>query len=1183
MQLLRLEMKGFKSFADRTTIHFSPGMTAIIGPNGSGKSNITDAIRWVLGESNIRHLRGQKAEDIIFSGTEKRRAHGAAEVILVFDNQDGFLPNELAEVAVGRRLYRNGDSEFFINKRSCRLKDIHKLFADTGLGKDSMAIIGQNRVDAILNSKPEERRLIFEDVAGISGFKLNKEEALRRMAATEQNMERLKDVIITLEEQLAPLSEKAECTKAFEALQWEKRKYDGALALHKYKTAERLLTRLENESIALEDECFEGETELTNLEAHLGALRIQFKENREKVQEAEIKFADNQRQVERAQGQLLMLEEKIKVAEQSEKELVQRVEDVKKRRDEEEIAQHLLEEWISEKSKELEAEKDLIQPLKEAFANITEDVKSLQERWLSWQHTQQEKVEEQTARTSAMERVKTEIEIWRNRKVELETAFRESFKEVAVAKDMVDQVVQELSKEVESFAELKGREKRVIATLETEKAKRDEQEAQLFESESLYRRYKERLELLLAWKSDFEGFAMATKAVLTAKTPWKPQIIGAVGDLFTAEDIYATAIEVALGNAVNHVVTETKAVAAEAVSYLKEHQLGRATFLPLETVQGQVYTGPVLDEKGVIGIASSCLKYGALYKEIFAYLLGRTIVVDTLERGLNLQQKYKQQLRIVTLDGEQLQPGGAIVGGRTRKKQSSLIMRKKEEMHLKRECNRLAQELPLKKGEMENLEKRYLEATEEAEAMRQSLIEKEKQVVLMEADREIRKEQLTVVEKRHEEIEKEIENLEKQIKESTYSLELLQKEEAFDTKVKENEEIPEQLALTISKKQEEKQSKYENLTRLCLHYEQGLREVEEKKSLLLEKEKQIRSLADQLMSFETAILNAESRRKDILPGEKQEILLKIDELTGEESDLKRQRESLYKLDKQQQEEIEQISLLQQQVQQRMQRAQKKRIELEGKLTKNRMDLELADNELDSLGYTKEEANRLNLDGTVREWQERQQMLTAEMEALGPINPQAVSEYETALERHAFLRMQEEDLLLAKKRLEEVIQELNKAMAVRFEEMLSSVSTAFQQIFSKLFGGGTAQVVLTDEKHVLSGGVELFIQPPGKKRQPLPLLSGGERALTVIALLFAFLAYRPAPFCVLDEVDAALDEANLERFSHYMKELTDGTQFIVVSHRKKTMESAQVLQGVTMSERGISTLLTVNFDNMEGLE
>ena len=1180
MQLLRLEMKGFKSFADKTVVFFSPGMTGIVGPNGSGKSNITDAIRWVLGESNVRHLRGQKAEDIIFSGTEARRPHNTAEVNLIFDNSDGTLGKELAEVVITRRMYRNGESEFQINKRNCRLKDIHLLLADTGLGKDSMAIIGQNRIDAILNSKPEERRLIFEDVAGISRFKMNKEDAIRRINSTDRNMERLDDVMSTLGDQLVELEAKANVTRKYNALSQEKRSYDGAIAFHDYKTADRLFTRQENENLSYLREQEELETTLDTIQESYKTTQNELQSFRETQQSMEDEYAT-------LQGKLGELTGQIEVARLKEANMVAELKD----------GEAQLAGWKKEiKEKEQQYERDLasLKDQESKLTSIGQEVKqaesNLQNARNSLGKVKTDLDGMRVAEQQAHERhisVVRELEEARHqlaRTEELETQKKDDAQRLqATLQDLEQSLSQsktQLEMQQQAVDEAQAGLQRARQSLQQLEDARRQNNQELIEIQRTLQSKEGRLELLHSWEELHEGYLEGTKHVLQAKETWSSHIRGAIGDVFTVEEKFLVAIETALGGAIHQVITDTAKIASEAVQYLKRTQGGRVTFLPMDMVKGKRLEHKALQSSYVLGLGVDCIQFDTQYTGVFNQLLGRTLIVDTLDHGLALQKEYHQQLRIVTLTGEQLQPGGALTGGATKRKKVSILSRKEEQDTLQQDIHILRDKAQDLKQSLQGLDKEIETLTQDGKELRQTYEQEELQL------RSIQQEQQRF-QGEHVNLSGMVQTYDEELQNTT------EKQTTLGEKIKrladelsqlENREgHQEQVTTLVSQEQtlqEQEREQTEILQGVRLRWEQArlLLEQSKKEAAQLEqyikdKRVEITSLDGRLTQLGEDVTRLGGGPVLTLESEKQAIEKRVATI-GESRKDGQDKVRAWEL------QLETLQDERNQKEQRQRIVQKKLVDLQEGLTKYQLQGEQALEQLGALGYTKQEAQNIHLGGSVNEWKQQQVNLARQIENLGAINPNAIAEYEEAEEKLAFYHAQKEDLVIAKEQLEGVIAEIDGAMCEQLKDVLTVIREKFQHVFSQLFGGGSAQIVVSNPESILESGIDFYIQPPGKKRQQLSLLSGGERALTVIALLFALLDYRPAPFCVLDEVDAALDDANVERFSHYLHNLGDATQFIVVTHRKRTMESAHVLQGVTMVERGVSRLLTVAFDEVK---
>lgn len=1180
MQLLRLEMKGFKSFADKTVVSFSPGMTGIVGPNGSGKSNITDAIRWVLGESNVRHLRGQKAEDIIFSGTEARRPHNTAEVNLIFDNTDGTLGKELAEVVITRRMYRNGESEFQINKRNCRLKDIHLLLADTGLGKDSIAIIGQNRIDAILNSKPEERRLIFEDVAGISRFKMNKEDAIRRINSTDRNMERLDDVMSTLGDQLVELEAKANVTREYNALSQEKRSYDGTIAFHEYKTADRLFTRQENENLSYLREQEELESTLDTIQESYKATQNELQAFRETQQSMEDEYAS-------LQGKLGELTGQIEVARLKEANMVAELKDGEKQ----------LAAWkkeIKEKEQQYDLDFASLKDQESTLTSIGEEVKQAESHLQSTRDMLSQikanldsmRVAEQQAHERHISVVR-ELEEARHqlaRAEELETQKKDDAQRLQATLQDLEQSMTQASAQLEAQQQVVNEAQeglqRARQSLQQLEDRRRKNNQELVDIQRTLQSKEGRLELLHSWEELHEGYLDGTKYVLQAKETWSSHIRGAIGDVFTVEEKFLVAIETALGGAIHQVITDTAKIASEAVQYLKRTQGGRVTFLPMDMVKGKRLDHKALQSPYVLGLGVDCIQFDTQYTGIFNQLLGRTLIVDTLDHGLALQKEYHQQLRIVTLTGEQLQPGGALTGGATKRKKVSILSRKEEQDTLQQDIRALRDKAQELTQSLQGLDKEIETLTQSGKELRQIYEQEELQLrSLQQEQQRSQGEQANLsgmVQTYDEELQK---AEEKQI----ILGETITKLVGELSQLENREGHQEQVTTLVSQEQtlqEQEREQNETLQGIRLRWEQSRllleqskKEVAQIEQYMKDKKVEIENLDHRISQLREDVIRLGGGPVLTLESEKQAIEKRVITI-GESRKGGQDKVRTWEL------QLNQLQEERNQKEQRQRIVQKKLVDLQEGLTKYQLQGEQALEQLGALGYTKQEAQNIHLGGSVNEWKQQQVNLARQIESLGAINPNAIAEYEEAEEKLAFYHAQKEDLVIAKEQLEGVIAEIDGAMSEQLQDVLTVIREKFQYVFSQLFGGGSAQIVASNPDSILESGIDFYIQPPGKKRQQLSLLSGGERALTVIALLFALLDYRPAPFCVLDEVDAALDDANVERFSHYLHNLGDATQFIVVTHRKRTMESAHVLQGVTMVERGVSRLLTVAFDEVK---
>ncbi len=1179
MELVKMELQGFKSFADKTTLTFDRGITAIVGPNGSGKSNISDAVRWVMGEQNVRQLRGQKAEDVIFAGTEKRRPRGAAEVSLYFDNSDGALEIDFAEVAVTRRLFRSGESEYYINKRPCRLKDIHMLFADTGIGQDSMAIIGQNRVDRILNSKPEERRVIFEEAAGISRYKSRKQEGLRKIAETERNLERIGDMMSVLEERLGPMAEQAEKLKTFRVLDGERISCEGTLTLQELRNNERLLSKAENNRLAVLQERDEAAGKLAGAE-----------ELRKKLME---KLEAEGEELRRLDGQALQARDELESMKSRHGAFLQRRETLAETIAELDGEKAVLEnrqDGLSRRGRELDgrekaretelaaARKGLL--LTEALCReAEEEVQKARERQDALAARRAERQQEFfTLRRDAEEGTRRLEENGRQ--------CREAAERLAEGRGRAEAAARQNETEKKRLAELAAEAEAQKRTAEEARRRAGTCRREAAEAEEACRRLKnkadtagQRIAVLESMEQEREGLGRPAKAVLDAKTPWRPAVCGVVGELCRVPRRYAAAVDAALGAAARYIVTETEEAAKSAVVYLQERRAGRTTFLPLDTISGRSRTADeerAAREEGVVGFASDVLEYDERYSPVFSFLLGKTLVAGTMETGSRIARKYKYKLRIVCLDGTQFNAGGTLTGGSLKGKEGSLISRRALLDELRQEGETTARELESRQRRLEELRHIAAQADrlagQEEETWRNLAVELQKQQLQAKAaekDCLQWQETLRQLEERDEELQKKRADLQADLVEKKRKLEdckdlgqdeITKAERLYGETAEKAEKCrrmatEQQIAAATIEEQlrhvrEEKARHGEDLQRQEGDWQRFVR----RRGDMAEKQKETEAMLEEL-SRKIAVKERETAEKE-----------------AEKEQYFRQREDTFRRSQAADEEAAAWRERERTCSERLSAANVQMEKYAGEIRRGEELLALQ-------GLTRQEAMERRRPGSLKELQETAARLKRQIAGLGQINPNAEEEYKAAAAQQEFYRRQCGDLEASRTKLKHIVDEIDSAMAEQFSAAVEEIGRRFQEIFSRLFGGGHAQVKLADGGDVLTAGIELWIQPPGKKQQQLSLLSGGERALTVIALLLAFLAYHPAPFCLFDEVDAALDEANVERMARYLKNYSGSTQFIVITHRRRTMEAANTLLGVTMEEKGVSRLLTVKVDEL----
>ena len=1178
MQLKRLEAYGFKSFADKIEIEFHPGVTAIVGPNGSGKSNVTDAVRWVLGEQNVRALRGSKAEDIIFTGSATRRALGVAEASLFFENE-GDMPVDYREVVVTRRLFRSGESEFFINKSRCRLKDINNLFADTGLGRDGMSVIGQNRIDEILNSKPEERRLYFEETAGITKYRNRKRESLRKLEDMQGNLVRVSDIMQEIEVQLGPLAESAEKTRRHDEMQ----AVYNRCALTELFQRESLLKKEREESAgkmeAARDEAIAAETQVRLTEVKKEELGRAILLLDEKLQEQAEKNNALRTQIEQASSEIAILKER---AHQHDA-LKERLE--KQRTDFEAAAKDA----GKEKERLFSVERELLEKHRTMDAAIAKDrtsLKTLGEKLREMKETHRTTVEKRDAAQHDMLARENDLLLIEHELAQCSTSGAERVDELRKAAA----AVAALASEAKNVGEERRRieeEQRKLQEERTQKMREKERLSEKVRTLSLAEsRAKEELRadenkrrFLCNMQASYEGFARAPKAVLQAKEPWQKGVAGAVAELISVPHDYIRAVEVALGSSLQNIVTEDTDTAKAAIAFLKRAHLGRVTFLPLSTlVVRRAHDEAAKKEAGAVGFANELVGADAKYQKVVDFLLARTLVVDTLDHGLAIEKKMGWRLRIVTLDGELLNPGGSLSGGGRQGQETSFLNRGGEIERLEKRVADGSKKLAALSKERGLAET----STEEIAAALEDAVSAWQEKSVLAAELRVRDERLALARAEKEEVQRTLEKLAEeadltfaaaQAKKNDAAQEAAAARRRFEQVERETKETEEEL--DDLEQDVDDLSKYINekeLKRAVLEQEK-IRAREQ--ALLKEREEARAHEQAQAALKEEAALDEELGKGG---AKREEIAVHVAAWQEKHVEGKTVYDKLYQEKLERQAENQENDKAAREAGQRLNQLQNKLHQMEIAAAEVHVKIEQVQAELlEQHGHTWETAAAEALDLTPAELKKKMQDVSHALAALGPVNPNAIREHEELLERHEFMGKQAADLEAARENLMAMIHEMDVTMTRQFKEAFQEIRGYFADIFVRLFGGGKAELFLTDEKDVLHAGVEIEVQLPAKKRQNLSVLSGGERALTVIALLFSFLRYRPAPFSVLDEIDAPLDEANVSRFGKFLGEFAEHTQFIVVTHRKGTMEAADFMYGITIEDAGVSRVLSVRLD------
>lgn len=1185
MFLKRLDIIGFKSFADRIGVDFVPGITAVVGPNGSGKSNITDAIRWVLGEQSAKSLRGSKMEDIIFAGSDSRKALNFAEVTLTLDNQDQGLSIDYNEVSVTRRVSRSGESDFLINKQPCRLKDIIDLFMDSGLGREAFSIISQGKVEEILNSKAEDRRTIFEEAAGVLKYKTRKKKAESKLAETQDNLNRVNDILHELESQIEPLKIQASMAKDFLEKKEELEKFEIALTVYEI---EELNQKWETLSKQLE----EHQQKELKLSAELQLKEAKIVETRDQAAALDESITDLQNvllraseELEKLEGRKEVLKERKKNAAQNKEQLNQSVQELSERiiqlqtnRDLQKEAAALQEEQVKILQALLKEKHEKLDIFSE---NIDQKIESLKSEFI-------EQLNEQAGAKNELKNIEEQLKLQERKSLRLDEENEKYLNErqIALAKKAgiqaeLETIQQKLENQVVTFREQQRK-------LESLKNNYQKQEKTLYQAYQLMQQAKSKKEMLEEMEEDFSGFFQGVKEVLKARGKKLQGIAGAVAELVTVPKQYEIALETALGGALQHVVVETEENGRAAIQYLKQHGYGRATFLPLSIIKGRPLTPVQLASIGqhpaMIGTAVSVVQFDQKYTEVMNNLLGNVVIAKDLKGANELAKILQYRVRVVTLDGDIVNPGGSMTGGAIKQKSSSLLSRKAELDDLKgkiaimeEKTAELETSVKSLKEEAQNAESLLEELREEGEHLR--LSEQTIKGSLREAELEEKNisDRLTIYDLEKEQISNDIKAYKKRQAEisktlADYKLAIAELDQQIitltDQKTKDLTS-KETLISEINELKVEYASKNEQMLhlkeRLTLT-QQDLQESEQKLAVITEDLQLLTAEMNNSHTGEVQLEEAAKRKQQdkeaaiqlITVRREERLSLKdsLEALELEAKELKRLHKGLIVVLKD-----EEVKL-------------------------NRMDVELEN----LLSHLREEyllsfegaKDQYPLTVSPEEASKKVKLIKLAIEELGNVNIGAIEEYERVSERYEFLTEQKTDLQEAKDTLFQVIEEMDEEMKRRFEQTFQGIRQHFEPVFRALFGGGRADLILTSPEDILNTGVEIVAQPPGKKLRNLGLLSGGERALTAIALLFSILKVRPVPFCILDEVEAALDEANVHRFSQYLKRYSSETQFIVITHRKGTMEGADVLYGITMQESGVSKLVSVRLEDTKEL-
>ncbi|MBB3906197.1 chromosome segregation protein SMC [Anoxybacteroides rupiense] len=1184
MFLKRLDIVGFKSFADRVSIEFVPGVTAVVGPNGSGKSNITDAIRWVLGEQSAKSLRGAKMEDIIFAGSDSRRPLNIAEVTLTLDNEDGFLPLDYQEVSVTRRVYRSGESEFLINQQPCRLKDIIDLFMDSGLGKEAFSIIGQGRIEEILSSKPEERRTIFEEAAGVLKYKIRKKKAEHKLNETQENLHRVNDILHELESQLEPLKIQASIAQDYLEKRNELETFEVALIAHEIEELHRQWNHLRDQLTDHQQKEMALSAALQKEEATVEQLRDQMTALDESIDGLQQVLLVVSEELEKLEGRKEVLKERKKNAAQYQKQLEETISSLSEKSGKLCSTLEKEREQLTRIREELHALQTELKEKQRAFASydisVEEQMERLKSDYIELVHEQASLKNERTHLQALLEKLEKKQSVL-TKENEKHLTERNRIKEQYIALESKYQQTERKLKEQETQLQQKS------AQLAELKQEIEQKESMLYQAYQYLQQTKSRKEMLEEMQHDYAGFFQGVKEILKAREQLSG-IHGAVVELIHVSSKYETAIEIALGGAMQHIVVADEEAARAAIHYLKKHSYGRATFLPMNVLQPKQLPSEQLaivkNHPAFVGVANELVSYDSIYQTVLAHLLGNVIVTTNLKGANELARLLHYRYRLVTLEGDVVSPGGAMTGGGVAKKTNSLLSRNRELETITdkfRDMEAKTEQLELfvqsKKKEAAQREAEMVELRKQIEERRFALQEIKSAWREVEWQEKNTSERLALYDEEKAHDEQEMRQLREKI--TTVEQKLYQMEAKLA-------EIDEQMQHLTLQKQDEQSSK-----------EALQAAITEQKVAVAEKQQLLKHIQEKIAQL---TLEQEETEKQ-LQAAKEDLLTLTDEMnsnvSGEEQlDQLRQQKVQDK-----QETLELIASRREQRLQYQEMLENSERELKEKkrqykqlteiIKDEEVKLNRLDVELENLLSRLREEYMLTFEAAKEKYplqmeaeaaRKKVKLIKRAIDELGTVNLGAIDEYDRVSERYQFLTEQKSDLQHAKETLHQVIDEMDQEMKKRFLTTFQQIRSHFGDVFQQLFGGGRADLQLTDSNDLLNTGVEIVAQPPGKKLQNLSLLSGGERALTAIALLFSILKVRPVPFCVLDEVEAALDEANVHRYALYLKRFSSQTQFIVITHRKGTMEEADVLYGVTMQESGVSRLVSVRLEDSKQL-
>ena len=1178
MYLKSIEVQGFKSFANKIVFDFHNGITGIVGPNGSGKSNVADAVRWVLGEQSAKQLRGAKMEDVIFAGTQNRKPVGFAYVAITLDNSDHALPVEYDEVTVSRRVYRSGESEYKINGHTCRLKDVTEMFYDTGIGKEGYSIIGQGQIDKILSGKPDERRELFDEAAGIVKFKRRKATAIKKLESERSNLVRVNDILSELEKQVGPLKVQSEKAKEYLNYKSDLKKYDVNAFLLETDRIRKETAELDGKIQIVDGDLETSKTEYDNTKSEYEEAENKLNEINSQIDENSQLASSLELDKQRLQGEINVFTEQIKTFNANSQLHSERIIDIEKDKKTKQDTVKDLKEQYEELSKELSEYNEKLSAINADAKVLSDEIEGISGQIDNRQNSIYDNLTEQSTIKAENQKFITMLEQLEIKKSELTSHVIKGKSDESAQKQVIQSLKDDFENAAKQLDDINESIEDTNTSITQLKNTIAEKNGELDKLTQNYHREKSRLESLVNITERYDGYGNSIRKIMELKDS-NPGILGVIADIIKVEKQYETAIETALGGTIQNIVTDKEATAKELIGYLKQNKLGRATFLPLNAIHARntLEHEPCINEKGVIGVASNLVRVSFEYEGLAKYLLGRILVVDNIDNALSIARKYKYTLRIVTLEGEQLNPGGSMTGGAFRNS-SNLLGRRREIEELKLSVSSTSKQITEEKAAIADLRSQVAKCREALESynklQRETHLRKNTiDVNLKQADVKLSeiiasyggdiKEQAAIdaqivkinesknqvsgnlnqLDNANEAARKEIENLGKML----------------ETKKAEENSISLKIEnLKISHSSVEQKAAFinENIQRLTGELE-GLdkerESIEEKigetAGLVASKEKEIEAVKS---AIEDAVSRIEESNK------------KLEVLKGDKEKVNASHKVFFK----KREELNEKIMLLEKESMRLHNQYDKLDESNDALVDYMWSeyeltysyaLELKSDELTNINDIRKQIN----------------ILKAAIKKLGDVNVNAIEEYKSVSERYEFLKTQHDDMIEAEESLMKVVAELDEGIRVQFTTKFEEIKVEFDKVFKELFGGGRGTIELVEGEDILEAGILIISQPPGKKLQNMMQLSGGEKALTAIALLFAIQNLKPSPFCLLDEIEAALDDSNVGRYANYLHKLTKHTQFIVITHRRGTMSAADRLYGITMQEKGVSTLVSVD--------